>query len=71
MACDFWAHDTAKLRELQETVDELLEEAQANPAASRGKAAAVLRGHVGRMAQVRPKENTNAYFLYPYAVTGT
>lgn len=51
MACDFWAHDTAKLRELQETVDELLEEAHANPTASTGKAAAVLRGHVGRMAQ--------------------
>ncbi|KAL8446847.1 hypothetical protein Emag_004608 [Eimeria magna] len=52
MACDFWPSDAAKLRELQNTVDTLLEEAQANPAASKGKAAAILRGHVGRMAQL-------------------
>ncbi|OEH76124.1 probable syntaxin-8B [Cyclospora cayetanensis] len=51
MACDFWPHDTAKLRELQDSIDGLLEEAQADPTASRGKTAAVLRGHVGRMAQ--------------------
>ncbi|KAL8425080.1 hypothetical protein Efla_001469 [Eimeria flavescens] len=51
MACDFWPSDAAKLRELQDTVDNMLQEAQANPAASKGKAAAVLRGHVGRMAQ--------------------
>ncbi|KAL8452714.1 hypothetical protein Emed_001278 [Eimeria media] len=51
MACDFWPSDAAKLRELQNTVDTLLEEAQTNPSAQKGKAAAILRGHVGRMAQ--------------------
>lgn len=51
MACDFWPNDTAKLHELQETIDALLKEAQRDPAASRGKDAAVLRGHVGRMTQ--------------------
>lgn len=51
MACDLWSSDTAKLKELQDAVDVLLEEAQANPAASTGKGAAVLRGHVNRMSQ--------------------
>lgn len=52
MACDFWPNDTAKLRELQDTIDHLLEEAQANPAAVKGQGAAILRGHVSRMSQL-------------------
>lgn len=51
MACDFWPNDTAKLRELQDSIDHLLEEAHKNPIANTGKNAAVLRGHVSRMAQ--------------------
>jgi len=51
MACDLWQLDLAKLRELQETVAALLEEAHANPIPSCGKSAAVLRGYLSRMTQ--------------------
>ncbi|CDJ42061.1 SNARE domain-containing protein, putative [Eimeria tenella] len=51
MECDLWASDAAKLKQLQQTVDSLLQRARTDPAAATGEAAAVLRGHVTRMAQ--------------------
>lgn len=51
MALDFWPADTAKFKELQAKVDLLLDEIKSDPHAAKGKTAAVLRGHVSRMAQ--------------------